>query len=387
MIGMSRLLVVVVVVIALVSAACAAVVPSGSAGVSTSPGPTSTVLETGQASASAPTPEPSPEIAFRALDTPTDYMTSSAEAVDGTTAVGWVQVGIADEHPAIWDLTTGALRVLDLPAKFVHPSGDTFVRLEGVSGTTAIGTGVLGTENRGQERAMAWNIETGDLRILDIPDGFTQAEAHDISGTTAVGQAWTEHGEAGLPVAWDTETGEVRALELRAGSECGKPSAVSGDTIVGSRCEGDDSRPIVWSPLTAKARDLDLLPGSPDGFPSALDGTTAVGGCCYGEEGTPLPLIWDTATGAVQQLDLPAQFAYGSAKDISGNVVVGDAHFAPLVWDLERGSVSVLSAPAGYAESFALLAVSGREIVGYACEPPASTSENPRCVAAAWTVP
>ena len=59
--------------------------------------------------------------------------------------------------------------------------------------------------------------ETGDLRILDIPTDFTRAEAHAISGTTAVGQAWTTDGEVGAAVAWDTETGAVRILEMPAG--------------------------------------------------------------------------------------------------------------------------------------------------------------------------
>ena len=140
-----------------------------------------------------------------------------------------------DEQPAVWDTTTGVLRVLAVPERFVHPSGETFVRLVGVSGTTAVGTGILGTGQRGQSRAMAWNTETGDLRILDIPGDFTQAEAHAISGTTAVGQVTTAHGEVGRPVAWDTETGAVRILKVPAGYEWTNPLAVSGATIVGIR--------------------------------------------------------------------------------------------------------------------------------------------------------
>ena len=240
MIGMKSLRVVIVVVIALMSAGCSeASVPSGSAQVPTPPAPTSTTLATNAASAPAATPEPTPGVAFRALDTPAGYSKSGADAVDGTTAVGWVQVGIADEHPAVWDTTTGALQVLAVPATFVHPSGDTFVRLVGVSGTTAVGTGTLGTEGkRGQERAMAWNTETGALRILDIPAGFTQAEAHAISGTTAVGQVWTGHGEVMHRVAWDTETGAVRILKMPAGYDCGNPHAISGDSVVGSAAMG-----------------------------------------------------------------------------------------------------------------------------------------------------
>src|SRR4029077_1732194 len=109
-----------------------------------------------------PTPTPTPEVAFRALDTPARYSRSGAEAVDGTTAVGWVQIGKASEpeQPAVWDTTTGALRVLEVPAEFIHPNGDTFVRLVGVSGTTAVGTGILGAKStRGQERVMVWNLE------------------------------------------------------------------------------------------------------------------------------------------------------------------------------------------------------------------------------------
>ena len=60
---------------------------------------------------------------------------------------------------------------------------------------------------------MAWNTATGDLRILDIPAGFAQADAHAISGTTAIGQAWTADEETGRPVSWDTETGAVRVLD------------------------------------------------------------------------------------------------------------------------------------------------------------------------------
>src|SRR6185436_10829452 len=109
---------------------------------------------------------------------------------------------------------------------------------------------------------MAWNLGTGDLRILDIPADFTQAEVHAISGTTAVGEAWTAKGETGRPVSWDTTTGAVRILTLPAGYDCGAPHAVSGDTAVGTRCIGDAGGPIVWDPLTADARDLDLLPGT-----------------------------------------------------------------------------------------------------------------------------
>ena len=184
---------------------------------------------------------------------------------------------------------------------------------------------------------MAWNLETGDLRILDIPADFTQAEAHAISGTTAVGQVWTAHGEVGRPVAWDTATGAVRILDVPDGHECGNPQAISRDTVVGTRCFGDNGVPIVWSPLTAGARDLDLLPSTQDGVPRAVDGTTAVGWCCIGEEGTPLPLIWDTVTGAVRQLALPAPSVHGKAAGVSGTVAVGSADAVPVVWDLGTG--------------------------------------------------
>ena len=384
---MRRPRVVMVVVLALVSSACAnASVPSGGAAPSTPTAPASATSATDASAIPGTTPEPSPVAAFQPLDTPTTFSTSSAEAVDGTTAVGWVQIGIADEEPAIWDTTTGAIRVLAVPANFVHPSGNTFVRLVGISGTTAVGTGILGTEKRGQERAMAWNTETEELTILDVPAGFTQATAHAISGTTAIGEAWTAHGEKGIPVAWDTQTGAVRPLEM-AGYFCGHPVAVSDATVVGTRCVGDAGRPILWSPITAEPRDLDLLPESQDGVPSSVDGTTAVGECCYGEEGTPLPLLWDTTTGAVEQLDLPASFENGTAHSVSGTVAVGAAGSTPLVWDLATGHVSTLSAPSGYDQSLGLRAVSGPTIVGFVCEPPASSTVNARCVAAAWTLP
>jgi hypothetical protein len=374
---------VIVAVIAMVSVACS--------GVPASPAPTSTAPATSDPSAPAPTLGPTPAaslgVVFRALDLPDDYSRGRAEAVDGTTAVGWVQFGLNDEQPAVWDTTTGALRVLAVPAKFVHPSGETFVRLVGVSGTTAVGTGILGTGQRGQSRAMAWNTKTGDLRVLDIPPDFTQAEAHAISGTTAVGQATTEHGEAGRPVAWDTETGAVRILTVPPGYEWSNPLAVSGATIVGIRSFDDLALPLVWNPLTADARDLDILPSTADGIPRAVDGTTAVGNCCFGEEGTPLPLVWDTGTGSVRQLDLPAPFAYGRADGVSGSAVIGVADFQPVLWDLATGEAGVLPAPAGYEAQYGTTAVSGRTIVGSACEPPPSSSDNPRCVAAAWTLP
>ncbi|MDH4142277.1 MAG: hypothetical protein OEV61_06670 [Chloroflexota bacterium] len=390
---MHRLRIVIVVAIgAMVCAACSSIpAPSESAVALTPAAPTSTTA-VGHASASTathePTPTPMPEIGFRALDTPAGYSRSQAEAVDGTTAVGWVQVGIADEQPAVWDTTSGALRVLSVPKEFVHPNGDTFVRLEGVSGTTAVGTGILGAKGkRGQTRAMAWDLATGDLRILDIPAPFTQTEAHAIDGTTAIGQSWTAHGETGAPVTWDTESGAVRSLEVPAGIVCIDPHAVSGDTIVGTRCDDDDAMPVVWSPITAEARDLDMLPATRGGIPRAVDGVTAVGECCFGEEGTPLPMAWDTATGAVRQLSLPAPFAHGSAVGVSGSIAVGRADTTQLVWDLGTDDVRVLPAPPGYDEYSEALAVSGRTIAGYACQPPASISESWRCVAAAWTLP
>ena len=376
---MKRIPVVVFVLIAMVSVACGGV-PASSA-------PTSTTDAPSTAPTADPTPASSIGVVFRALDLPADFSRGSAEAVDGTTAAGWVQIGLSDEQPAVWDTATGVLSLLAVPEKFVHPNGDTFVRLVGVSGTTAVGTGILGKGERGQARAIAWNTETGALRILDIPAGFSQAEAHAISGTTAVGQVSTAHGEAGRPVAWDTETGAVRILEVPAGYEWTNPLAISGATIVGIRSLDDLALPLVWNPLAAEARDLDLLPSTPDGIPRAVDGTTAVGSCCFGEEGTPLPLAWDTGTGSVRQLDLPAQFAYGRANGVSGSVVIGIADFTPLLWDLASGDVSVLPAPAGYEEQYGTTAVSGRTIVGSACPPPPSTSENPRCVAAAWTLP
>ena len=174
---------------------------------------------------------------------------------------------------------------------------------------------------------------------------------------------------------------------MPAGDDFVKPQAISGDTVVGSRTDGDVGLPIVWSPLTADARDLDLLPATQDGIPRAVDGTTAVGTCCYGEEGTTHPLVWDTGTGSVRQLALPAQFEHGTAVGVSGTVVIGDSGTTPLVWDLTTGEVAVLPAPAGYDEERAALAVSGRTIVGFACQRPESTSVNPRCLAAAWTLP
>jgi hypothetical protein len=383
MIGMQTIRAVFVVSIALVSVACSGVPPTSS--------PASTGSATSNpsaaATAAAPTPEATPGIAFRVLDLPSDYSRGMAEAVDGTTAAGWVQIGINDEQPAIWDTTTGVLTVLAVPDRFVHPSGEIFTRLVGVSGTTAVGIGVLGNAQRGQERAMAWNTETGDLRILDIPGDFTQARVAGISGSTAIGQVITAHGEVSRPVAWDTDTGAVRILATPAGYEWVNPLAVGGDTIVGLRDFQDLALPLVWNPITSDSRDLDLLAGTQDGVPRAVDGTTAVGDCCFGEEGTPRPLAWDTTTGAVRQLDLPAEFPYGKANAVSGSIVIGNAESASLIWDLDTGRVIVVAEPLGYEESIGLRAVSGRTIVGIACPPAPSSSENPRCVPAAWTLP
>ncbi len=394
--GMKRLRVVIIVVIALMSAACSvASVPSSTAGVSTKPGPTSTALTTNAASAPATTPAPSPmpEIAFRALDLPAGYTQGSAEAVDGTTAVGWVKVGpLDDELPAVWDTTTGALRVLDVPDEFVYANGETYVSLNGVSGTTAVGMGAIGTgKKRGQDRAMAWDTQTGDLRILDIPDGFTSSytrtDAHAISGMTAVGEVWAQHGAIGAPVAWDTVTGAVRILEMPDDHGIGLPRSISGDTAVGGwTTTSDDPQPLIWDPLAAEARDLDLLPSTRDGVPWDVDGTTVVGWCCDGEEGTPLPAIWDAVTGSVRRLALPATSVYGKAVGVSGTVVIGHDMSTGLIWDLETDEVRVLPPPAGY-EYFGMHAVSGRTIVGSACPPPPSSTENARCVAAAWTLP
>jgi hypothetical protein len=377
----------VIVVIALLLAACANAgtpsgSPEGSSGTSTS-----SPLATTAPSTVAPTATATPAIGFRALDTPAEYSRSSAEAVDGTTAVGWVQRGISDEAPAIWDTTTGALRVLTVPDEFVHPSGDTFVRLVGVSGTTAVGSGILGKVHRGQSRAMAWNTVTGELKILEIPTGFTQAEAHAISGTTAVGQVTTAQGEDGRPVSWNTETGAVRILDVPADFDWPDPIAISGDTIVGIRSADDNGLPVMWSSATEEARDLDLLAATADGIPRAIDGTTAVGSCCFGEEGTPLPLAWDTATGSVRKLDLPAGFAHGRAEGVSGNIVIGSAEPTPLLWNLATGTVEVVPPPEGYDAEYGLNAISGNTMVGLACPPAASTSENPRCVAAVWMLP
>ena len=388
MICMKRSRVVFVVVIAMLAVACAGA-PTSSVPAPTVPVSSDASLPPVTASpVPSATPVPTPGIAFRALDLPAAYSRGSAQAVDGTTAVGWVQIGINDEQPAIWDTTTGALRVLAVPERFVHPTGERFVRLVGVSGTTAVGTGILGTEGkRGQSRAMAWNTETGDLLILDIPDGFTQAEAHAISGTTAIGQVTSAHGEVGRPVVWDTETGGVQILDVPASYEWSNPVAVSGTRIVGTRTFQDAALPVVWDPVTAEARDLDVLAGTQDGVPRSVDGMVAVGNCCFGEEGTPLPLVWDIATGSVRQLDLPAEFAYGRAHGISGNVVIGIAESRPLIWDLGTGQVRVLPAPAGYEAQYGLNAVSGQTLVGLACPPAPSSSENPRCVPAAWTLP
>ncbi len=394
MIEMQRLRVVIVVAIALVSAGCSvASAPSGSAGASVPPAPTSTRVATDAASAPTATPEPTPEIAFRALDLPAGYTRASADAVDGTTAVGWVKVGpLDDELPAVWDTATGALRVLEVPDEFVYANGETYVSLNGVSGTTAVGMGAIGTgKKRGQDRAMAWDTQTGELRILDIPDGFTSSytrtDAHAISGTTEVGEVWARNGEIGAAVAWDTETGAARILEMPDDYGIGLPRAISGDTVVGGwTTTSDEPRPLIWDPLTAEARDLDLLPETRDGVPWDVDGTTVVGWCCDGEEGTPLPAIWDAVTGSVRRLALPATSVYGKAVGVSGTDVIGHDMSTGLIWDLETDEVHVLPPPAGY-EYFGMHAVSGRTIVGSACPPPPSSTENARCVAAAWTLP
>ncbi len=394
---MKSIRVVIVVIIAMVSVGCSVRGPSSSAAATTSPPPSSTTPATGDASALAVTPEPTvsptPGVAFKALDLPAGYTRGSAEAIDGTTAVGWVKVGpLDDELPAVWDTTTGALRVLDVPDEFVYANGETYVRLVGVSGTTAVGTGPIGTgKKRGQDRAMAWDTQTGEVRVLDIPDGFTSSYTHtranSISGTTAVGQVWARNGEIGAAVAWDTETGAARILDVPDDYTFAVPSSISGDTVVGTWTNAwDDPRPLIWDPLTAEARELDLLPSTRDGVPWAVDGTTVVGRCCYGEEATPLPLVWDTVTGSVRQLALPATNAYGSAVGVSGTVVIGHDMSTGLIWDLETDEVRVLPPPAGY-ERIVMNAVSGRTIVGSACPPPASSSENARCVAAAWMLP
>ena len=89
----------------------------------------------------------------------------------------------------------------------------------------------------------------------------------------------------------------------------------------------------------------------------------------------------------MRQLALPAPHVYGKAVGVSGTVAIGSTDFTSLIWDLGTGDVQVLSPPAGYGEQYGALAVSGRTIVGSACEPPASSSEGPYCVAAAWTLP
>lgn len=385
---------IVVVIIAMLAAACSQVPASSSSAdlpTPTAGGSSASASAATPTPTSETTPTPSSELVFRALDLPAEFSRGSAEAVDGTTAVGWVtRVGanIDDQQPAVWDTSSGALRVLTVPEQFVHPNGDMFVRLVGVSGTIAVGMGPIGTgADRGTDRAMAWDLETGDVRILDVPVDFERSEVHAIDGTTAVGQVWSGDGMSGAAVAWDTATGAVQILKLPAAYACGSPLAISGETVVGIRCDLDDAMPIAWDSLTAVTRDLDRLPSTADGIPYSVDGSTAVGRCCFGEEATPLPLTWDTTTGAVRQLDLPAGAPYGSAVGVSGNVAVGRSDAGPLVWDLATGSVGILPAPTGYDEQYGARAVDGRVIVGTACEPPASSSENPRCVAAAWTLP
>jgi hypothetical protein len=187
-------------------------------------------------------------------------------------------------------------------------------------------------------------------------------------------------------VAWDTQTGAARILEVPKDYEWSDPLAVSGDMIVGIRTFQDEAMPLVWSSSTALARDLDLLPSTADGIPRAVDGTTAVGNCCFGEEGTPRPMAWDLTTGAARELNLPAELPYGRALGIGGAIVIGNAEFHPVLWNLGTGEVGIVQAPAGY-ESIGLHAVSGRTIVGSACQPAPSSAENPRCGPAAWTLP
>jgi hypothetical protein len=375
-----------------VGVACSAArAPSGSAGPSASPAPTSTPSATPTATPE-PTPTPTPEIAFRALDLPSGYTEGRAEAVDGTTAAGWVSVGpLDDELPAVWDTTTGALRVLDVPDEYVYANGETYISVNGVSGTTAVGMGPIGTgKKRGQDRAMAWDTQTGEVRILDIPDGFTssytQTEAKAISGTTAVGEVWARNGEIGAAVAWDTETGAVRILESPDDYECVIPTSISGAIVVGTRCDFDEGLPLIWSPLTAEARDLGLVQSTFDGIPWDVDGTTVVGWCCDGEEGTPLPVIWDAVTGSARRLALPATSVNGKAVGVSGTVAIGNDFTTKLIWDLDTDEVRIVPPPAGY-ERFGMNAVNGRTIVGSACPPPPSSAEKERCVAAVWTLP
>lgn len=380
----------------LIIAACSEV-PAPSGSTATPAASASTTSPSASTSASIPVQTPAatasstPGTVFRALDLPAEYTRAEATAVDGATAVGYVQKGPGDdEQPAVWDTSTGALRVLDVPAEFVHPNGDIFVRLDGVSGTIAVGKGVLGSKGkRGLDQAMAWDTTTGTVQILEIPDGFTRATAQAISGTTAVGQVWTTDGMDGRSVAWDTTTGAVRTLELPAGYECADPQAVSGDTVVGIRCDGDEALPLVWSPLSTTARDLGLLPTAMDGVPVSLDGATAVGWCCFGEEGTPLPMAWDMVVGSASQLSLPAPYVNGKALGVSGKIAVGFASDGggSLVWNLDTGDVQILPPSTGYEAGQATNAVSGHTIVGAACQPPPTSTENPRCVAAAWTLP
>lgn len=97
-------------------------------------------------------------------------------------------------------------------------------------------------------------------------------------------------------------------------------------------------------------------------------------------------MIWDTGTGAVRQLPLPPGHDYGSAVGVSGTVAIGHDFTTNLIWDLDTGDVRILPTPAGF-EHVSMHAISGRTIVGTACPPPPSSTENPRCVAAAWTLP
>ena len=142
--------------------------------------------------------------------------------------------------------TTGALRVLAVPAKFVHPSGNTFVRLEGVSGATAVGTGILGPRVSAAKTAR-WpgTPRPATSGSSTSPTGFAQAEAHAISGTTAVGQAWTADGAARATRCHGTRRrARCASSRVPAGVRlAATPLAVSGDYDRRNQLLGRRSRP------------------------------------------------------------------------------------------------------------------------------------------------
>ncbi|WP_126688298.1 hypothetical protein [Nocardioides ferulae] len=204
---------------------------------------------------------------------------SGATAVDSGTAVGWSGTEEGDRHAVAFDLETGEIRDLG-----TLPGGTSAIAMA-IDGNIVVGTSD-GTSDGTPDgtaftaHAFAYDLDSGEMVDLGTLPGGTTAQAEGVSGSRVVGTSSTDGDKVPHAFVYELDTGVMTDLFDVVGKGPREAHDVNGDIVVGERL-GRPGWPRVreaglFDLATGTLRGLGVLNG-PKSAAYAVDGGLVVG--------------------------------------------------------------------------------------------------------------